>query len=206
MKYGYLPGLMWCVFAQGFKKHLYMVSDKNVNDLMRSAHRKYKKILSDVQEFDKDDRFIFNILSAAMLAAVYLSLDKKTEVESLTEYYAESMDNFIMRLFLKKSNRYTEDYQKALQKGTQKSKSRNNLYSWVYDFEWGDDINSFTAAFHICGICYLLNSLGIGEITPAMCRYDYTMAEKAGTEFTRQYTLALGGRYCDCHYNNRRAE
>lgn len=82
MKYGYLPWLIWCVFARGFKKHLYMVSDKNVNDLMRSAHRKYKKILSDVQEFDKDDRFIFNILSAAMLAAVYLSLDKKMKLRA----------------------------------------------------------------------------------------------------------------------------
>ncbi|BAK98679.1 hypothetical protein OBV_14810 [Oscillibacter valericigenes Sjm18-20] len=31
-----------------------------------------------------------------------------------------------------------------------------------------------------------------------MCTYDYDMAEQGGTVFTRQYTLASGGTYCDC--------
>ncbi len=204
MKYGYLPKLMWCVFAPNFKRNLNIISDENKGTVMRRAHKRYKEILSEVQEFDKDDRFILNILSAAMLAALYLTLDKKPSVSDLTEYYAKAMDNGIMRMRLKKGNQYTDTYQNMLREDAQKSKRRSNPYSWIYDYEPGDDINSFTATFHTCGICYLMNLLGIGEITPALCKYDYTMAEQSGTEFTREYTIAAGGKYCDCHYKNKK--
>lgn len=204
MKYGYLPKLMWRVFAPNFKKQLNTISSENTKKVMNTAHKKYKEILADIQEFDKDDRFILNILSASMLAAVYLSLDNKPDVGALTDYYAKSMNNLIMRIHLRKSNQFTANYQDTLREDAKKSKKRINPYSWVYDFREGDDINSFTATFHTCGICYLLNSLGIPEIAPALCRYDYTMAEQTGTEFTRKYTIASGGKYCDCHYKNRR--
>ena len=200
MKYGYLQKLMWCVFSPGFKKNLNLISADDAKATMRSAHGKYKKILSDVQEFDKDDRFILNIISAAMLATVYLSLDKKPAVEALTDYYASAMDNFVMSFYLKHTDRYTFTYQNALREDAEKSKRRNNPYSWVYDYQPGEDLNRFTATFHACGICHLLNSLGIGKITPALCRYDYTMAQKSGSEFTREYTIASGGAFCDCHY------
>ena len=42
------------------------------------------------------------------------------------------------------------------------------------------------------------------QLTPALCRLDYTMSEAGGvTNFVRQYTLASGGPYCDCGYKKK---
>jgi len=42
------------------------------------------------------------------------------------------------------------------------------------------------------------------DLTPALCRLDYTMSEAGGvTDFVRQHTLASGGPYCDCGYKKK---
>ena len=104
MKYGLLPKTMWAVFAPTFKKNLHIISAQNPNAIMKNAHARYREILNQVQEFDKGDNFILNILSAAMLAAVYLELDKKPNIEQLTEFYQCAMGNFVMRIYLKNTN------------------------------------------------------------------------------------------------------
>lgn len=49
-----------------------------------------------------------------------------------------------------------------------------------------------------------MQELGLYDLTPAMCRLDYTMAEAGGAaNFARQYTLASGGPYCDCGYQKK---
>ena len=200
MKYALLPKAMWAVFAPSFKRELHLITDDAPQKIMTGAHKKYKEILSSIPEFDKDDRFIVNILSAAMLASVYLGLSKKPTLDAMTEYYERASDNFIMRRHLKNSNQFTEKYQQKLKMSAEKSRSRNNPYSWIFDYVPGKNIESFTANFYTCGICQLMNTLGIGEIIPAMCKYDYTMAKMSGTIFTREQTLASGGSCCDCHY------
>ena len=46
-----------------------------------------------------------------------------------------------------------------------------------------------------------MKELGLYDLTPALCRLDYTMSEAGGvTNFVRQYTLASGSPYCDCGY------
>ena len=53
-------------------------------------------------------------------------------------------------------------------------------------------------------ICVLMKELGLYDLTPALCRLDYTMSEAGGvTNFERQYTLASGGPYCDCGYKKK---
>ena len=42
------------------------------------------------------------------------------------------------------------------------------------------------------------------DLTPAMCRLDYTMSDAGcASDFVREYTLASGGPYCDCGYHKR---
>ena len=54
------------------------------------------------------------------------------------------------------------------------------------------------------GMCVLMKELGLYDLTPALCRLDYTMSEAGGvTNFVRQYTLASGGPYCDCGYKKK---
>ena len=50
----------------------------------------------------------------------------------------------------------------------------------------------------------LMKELGLYDLTPALCRLDYTMSEAgAATNFVRQYTLASGGLDCDCGYKKK---
>ena len=79
-----------------------------------------------------------------------------------------------------------------------------NPYSWNMElYEYPDD-SGYEGRFTKCGICALMKKLGLYDLTPALCRLDYTMSEAGGvTDFVRQYTLASGGPYCDCGYKKK---
>lgn len=200
MKMGLLPRGMWMLFQGSFAKRLPLLGVPMPDHLMEKAKTRYREIIGSMEPFGENDALEMNILSAAMLAAVYLTLPEKPEVKAVERYYAAAMDNAVMRLFLKRSNNYTAKYQSNLAASAQRSRRSTNLYSWRFVYTPGPTLDSFDAVFDHCGICHLFTKLGMKDIVPAMCAYDYTMAEKTGTVFTRQYTLAGGGPYCDCHY------
>ena len=79
-----------------------------------------------------------------------------------------------------------------------------NPYSWNMDFLPYPDGSGYEARFTKCGICALMQKLRLYDLTPAMCRLDYTMSEAGEkTNFVREYTLASGGPYCDCGYKKK---
>lgn len=79
-----------------------------------------------------------------------------------------------------------------------------NPYSWNMEFYEYPDGSGYEGRFTKCGICVLMKKLGLYDLTPALCRLDYTMSESGGaTDFVRQYTLASGGPYCDCGYKKK---
>ena len=205
MKYGFMPKLMWTVYKGTFKKQLSeTLREENPKDVMKSAHKKYKEILSDIDEFEKGDRFLINILSCAMLAAVLLSVKNKYTVEEVRLYYRKAMcENFLTKAASTKSKSYTEKGRAKLKEQAKKSEKNTNPYSWKFTVEDGETINQYTATFYTCGICYLMTKLGLKEYIPAMCTLDYDMAAMNNTVFTREYTLAGGGKYCDCHYDHK---
>lgn len=201
MKYGFLPRAMWAVFSGSFERAIGSVLHiKGGKAIMKQAHVKYRAILADVDEFPAGDRFRFNILSCATFAAVYLSLPQRPDVAAMTEYYRTAMDTPIMRMAARKSTNYTRAGRDALKSDAEVSQRRTNPYSWTFTVEDGATMNEYTATFTYCGIFYLMRKLGIGEITPALCHFDYDMAAMNNTVFTRKYTLASGGPCCDCHY------
>lgn len=66
------------------------------------------------------------------------------------------------------------------------------------------DGSGYEARFSKCGICALMQELGLSDLTSAMCHLDYAMSEAGGvTNFVRKYTLASGGPYCDCGYKKK---
>ena len=99
---------------------------------------------------------------------------------------------------------YTEKGRARLKAFARKSQSITNPYDWKFTVEDGETINQYTATFYTCGICTLMNRLGLSEYIPAMCAFDYDMAAMNNTKFTREFTLATGGPYCDCHYDHSR--
>ena len=204
MKCGLLPRGMWLVFQKSFRRQLCLITREDPQAVMKEARITYRSILLDIPDFDKGDRFLVNILSAAMLAAVYLNLREKPELSAITEYYHKAMtENTVMKHFLKHSDSYSEKTQAKLAWQAAASQTRKNPYSWKFRYEPGTDRNSYSCYFDTCGIWHLFQTLGIPEITPAMWTYDYDMAELSGSVFTRQNTLAGGGPCCDCHYQKK---
>ena len=205
MKYGFMQKLMWAGYKGSFKKQLSeTLKESEPKEVIESAHKKYKEILSDVDEFEKGDGFLINILSCAMLSAVLLSVKNKYTVEEVRVYYRKAIcENFLTKVFSKSSKSYTEKGRAKLKKKAKKSESNTNPYSWKFTVEDGKTLNQYTATFYTCGICYLMTKLGLKEYIPAMCTLDYDMAKMNNTVFTREYTLAGGGKYCDCHYDHK---
>ena len=201
MKIEFMPHAMWAVFEPSFKKHFSILGDSNASAVMKKAKLKYRDIISDIPPFGKDDILLVNLFSATMVAAVYLSLEKRPSLAQITKYYDAAMsDNLIMSAFLKSRNYYSKGYQKSLSRQAEQSQHSINPYAWKFRYAAGLSIECFDTFFDQCGICFLFAKLGIAEIIPALCAYDYGMAKWTNTEFSRKYTLAEGGPVCDCHY------
>lgn len=203
MKYGLLPRGMWFLYRGSFQRALQTVlKEPDPASVMRKAHREYRAILERVDEFDRGDKFVVNILSCAMLAAVLQNETLPCDVETVRRYYEAAMNNAVTRFAVTHANTYTAKGQAAMRRRAERSRQIQNPYSWKFTYEAGASVNQYTATFSSCGICYLMGKLGLEQYTPAMCAYDYPMNAMAGTEFTRAYTLAGGGPYCDCHYSH----
>lgn len=204
MKYSALPKLMWMVFKKDFKKQLTETfNESNPKQVMKNAHLRYKEILAGVDKFKKGDRFLMNILSCAMLSSILLTVENKYDLETVRVYYRKVMcENTILKSKAKKSKSYTLKGREKLKKSAEESMSNENPYSWKFTVEEGKTLNQYVATFYTCGICYLMRKLGLEEYIPAMCSLDYDMARLNNTKFTRKFTLASGGKYCDCHYDH----
>lgn len=200
----FMPAAMWNIFEKSFKKNLYIFEVGDEKKLMKKAKEKYKEIIRDIPPYGKNDILPETIMSAATLAAIYLSLPKKPDIEKVEEYYRRSMSgNRIMTARLTSTKNFSKGYQQSLSKQAERSQKATNPYTWRFKFYPGDSLDSFTAIFDKCGICELFKALGISDITPALCKYDYEMAKYTNTVFTREYTLASGGYVCDCHYQKK---
>ena len=209
MKIFGMPIGMWLLFEQSFREKLVTeigTSRIEAGEITKRAHKKYCEIVEKLPEFEKDDRFKMNILSCAMLAAFLLSLPEKPDVETVADYYREAMMTEPMKLFCRLSgkNKFTDNDISSLRETAAKKAADRNPYSWNMDFLPYPDGSGYEARFTKCGICFLMQELGLFEYVPAMCRLDYTMSDAGGaTVFVREYTLASGGPYCDCGYRKK---
>ena len=209
MKMRGVPGAMWTLSAHSFRQNLTTVlgiDAPTAKAVTKQAKRKYQKILADLPDFERGDRFLTNEVNCAMLAAFILSMPTRPTVEALTDYYVRAMMPPPMRLFCRLSakNKFTASDIEAMQETAAFRAADRNPYSWNMDFLPYPDGNGYEARFTKCGICALMQKLGLYDLTPAMCRLDYTMSEAGGrTHFVREYTLASGGPHCDCGYKKK---
>lgn len=210
MKYAGMPMGMWALFAGSFRKQLTAVfgyAPDSARAITAKAKPEYKKIIAKLPEFEKADRFQMNIVNCAMLGAFVLSMPERPDVARLTDHYARAMMTGPMRWFCRKSgkSKFTEKDIAGMKATATLKAADRNPYSWNMDFYPYPDGSGYEARFTRCGICTLLKELGLYDLTPAMCRLDYTMSEAGGTaDFVREYTLASGGPYCDCGYHKKK--
>ena len=209
MRYAGMPMAMWVVFAGSFQKQLTAVFGYDADTaktVTRKAKLKYKEIISDLPEFEKEDRFLMNIVNCAMIGAFILSMPERPDVETLTDYYEKAVMTKLIKWIFRQSGKqkYTPKDIAGL-KATAKLKAADrNPYSWNMEFYEYPDNSGYEARFSKCGICALMKKLGLYDLTPALCHLDYPMNDADGrTEFVRKYTLASGGPYCDCGYKKK---
>ena len=203
MRYGFIQRLMWTGFKGTFRKQLSKSFDeRNPAEVIKNASKKYRKILSGVDEFEKGDHFLMNILSCTMLSVVLLLTKKIFPGRSPRLLPQGDVRKLSDESSRQKSRAYTAKGRELLKSQAKESEKNTNPYSWKFSVEDGETLNQYTATFHTCGVCFLMTKLGLKEYIPAMCSLDYDMAALNNTEFSREFTLAGGGKYCDCHYNH----
>ena len=210
MKYIGMPMGMWTLFAGSFRERLTAVLGYDADTakaIAQKAKPKYKKILADLPEFEKGDRFRMNIIGCAMLGAFVLSMPCRPDVESLTDYYENAQMTPLMKWFCRRSgkSKFTPGDIARMKATAARKAADRNPYSWNMDFIEYPDGSGYEGRFTKCGICTLMKELGLYDLTPAMCHLDYAMSAAGGvTDFVREYTLASGGPYCDCGYQKKR--
>jgi hypothetical protein len=200
---------MWALFGSSFRKNLSAVlgyEPKAAAELTKRAKKKYRELIAKVPEFEKQDRFKMNLVNCAMLSAFLLNMEEKPELDKLTEYYERAMMTGLMRWFCRMSGR-SKFSQKDIQslRATEALRAADrNPYSWNMELYEYPDGSGYEARFTRCGICTLMRELGLEAQIPAMCHLDYAMnAAGESSTFTRRYTLASGGPYCDCGYRKK---
>ena len=209
MRYSGMPRGMWMLFGKSFRKNLTSALKYDENTafmITEKAKKRYREIIEKLPEFEKGDRFKMNIVSCVMLCAFFLCMPEKPSVDDATKYYRDSMLTGAMKMFCRlKAKRKFSEKDIAGMKATAKMRAADrNPYSWNMTFHPYPDGSGYEARFTKCGICTLMRELGLSELTPAMCRLDYTMSEAGGADtFIRTYTLASGGPYCDCGYKKK---
>ena len=209
MNYIGTPKGMWLLFHRSFREKLVSVLDfdrTTAAETEKKALPKYREIIAGLPEFEKADRFKMNIVNCAMLAAFYLNMERKPDLEQMTEYYKQAMMTGLMKWFCRMSGKkkFSEKDIAGMKATAALRAADRNPYSWNMEYLPYPDGSGYEARFTKCGICTLMTELGIQEIVSAMCHLDYTMSEAGGaSEFVRQYTLASGGPYCDCGYKKK---
>lgn len=209
MKYVGMPMGMWLLYSKSFRDHLVFVFDydlKTADEVTAKAKWKYRSIIESLPEFEKEDRFKMNIVNCALVSAFILNMPERPSVEKLTEFYAKAMMNELTKKFfaLAGKNKFSAEDLKGMRQTADLDAADRNPYSWNMDLLEFKEGSGYEARFTKCGICTLMNELGLYDLVPAMCSFDYTMAEAAGTyDFVREYTLASGGPYCDCGYKRK---
>ena len=209
MKYLGMPAGMWALFAGSFRRHLtdeLGYTRRTAEKITREAHREYLRLIAGLPAFEKGDRFRMNIVNCAMLAAFVLRMPERPTVEALTAYYRAAMMTGAMRWFCRRGGKrkFSRRDMEGMRRTAALNAADRNPYSWNMELLPYPDGSGYEARFTKCGICALMDKLGLADLVPAMCSLDYAMSEAAGTmEFVREYTLASGGPYCDCGYRKR---
>ena len=144
MKYTVMPMGMWYLFRKSFRDNLVAIlkyDQETADAITAKAKWKYRSIIEKLPEFEKEDRFLMNIVNCAMLSAFILSMPEHPAVEMLTDYYAESMMIEPMKLFcrLQGRNKFSPEDLKEMRETAKMKAADRNPYSWNMDlYEYKD--------------------------------------------------------------------
>ena len=67
----------------------YAATKEEAKQIAHNAKTRYRKVIEDLPEFEKGDRFKMNIVSCAMYGAFCLNMKKLPSIQSLKQEYAQ---------------------------------------------------------------------------------------------------------------------
>ena len=208
---------MWTLFHGSFERQLtekFGLSAQKAKTVTAGAKPKYKEIITDLPEFEKEDRFKMNIVNCAMLGAYILNMPKRPDVETLTAYYVvcrdvtsldeiEAMEGELFLPSFRKLSRIklinvnNPIIKRLLHKAFCNAKKQCD--------KWGDykmyvapyDKNKpIYYEFTQCPAAEFAKAHGLEEVMPALCNPDYTGMELIHAKLVRTTACANGDR-CD---------
>ena len=174
MRWNGMPMAIWAVFAKSFEKQLTEVLGYDRTPHVRSrktAKLKYKEIIAKLPEFEKVIRFQHEHRGCAMLGAFVLCMPRRPDTESLTVYYENAQMTPLMKWFCRRSGK--SKFTPKDIAGMKATAARKQLTATPSRGTWTSS-SARTAAvmrgrFTKCGICTLMQELGLYDLTPAMC-------------------------------------
>jgi hypothetical protein len=204
MIYGLTARSVWKSFSQNYQYELAKILHlTTADDIVARSMPKYKEIVAKIEEIKEGGFYLNEILVAAVMASIYMTLDEKPPIEKMIEINKKvALKNKTMQRLAISEKKYTPDGQKKIAKEAEKSMTKTNPYDWKYTYEAGESCHKYSIYYHQCGVVHLYKELGIEELIPAMCCLDYQRANMNNTLFTRESTIAEGAEVCDCHFNH----
>ena len=206
MNYAGMPQGMWILFSGSFRKNLsgmLAYDRKEASKTAAAAKKEYRKIISSLPAFERQDRFKMITVNCALYCAYLLALAKRPDKDEAAAYYRRAMMTRPMKWYCRitERRRFTKcDLEKKRKAAGLKAADRNR-YSYNVSFLPYEDGTGYEIRYTHCGICTLMRELGLYEYVPGMCLLEYDMSKAGGiTEFKRAYTFPTGGPYCDCGY------
>ena len=212
MKYRGLPSMMWICARRSFKRELWHTlhfTKEEAHEITKKAHLEYEAIIKRLPLFEKSDRYEANIVNCALFSAYILHMPYKPTIEEMTLFYSKAMMTKPVKAYYRLQGlaMFSPSDIKSQQKTAALKAADRNPYSWRMVYLPYKDGSGYECRFDRCGICVLMNELGLKEYISAMCHLDYEMtAAGKKADFIRQYTLASGGPYCDCGYKKKNKE
>ncbi|MDD2213588.1 MAG: L-2-amino-thiazoline-4-carboxylic acid hydrolase [Oscillospiraceae bacterium] len=209
MNYIGMPLAIWVLFSKSFQVQLtkeFAYDAATAKKVTEKAKAKYRHLIRELPAFEQADPFKMNLVSCAMLGAYVLAMPERPNADRLADYYARAMLTPVLRWFCRRrgKNIFTPQAIERMKTASALKAADRNPFSWNLDFYGYPDGSGYEVRFSKCGICTLMQKLGLYDLTPALCRLDYTMSDAGGaTDFKRNCTLASGGPYCDCGYKRR---
>ncbi len=175
-----------------------------LRQILSAAKKEYKAILARIPPMGgTQNMMIGNMYQGAYALALYRQIRGKVSLEQYQQYILDGMRGSAMvKKRASKVDMFSDATRKRFADGADWAKQNRETYPWTWQFtvSGGNDDSDFYVTFTNCGLCHLLKTEGLPELTPLLCETDYVTVEMAGARLTRTKTLAEGAECCDFVY------
>jgi hypothetical protein len=199
-------GFMGMLFSKMFEKTVYEYTSKAVPqiDMRRFKKKHMAEYRAMVARTPSVGSMKENMFAPVMYLACYGFSYYKADPKLITMEVFDGMIDAICKSDIMKRVYQGKDCFDRKQidsyvRGSRRSKKKEYLMDWVFDFSYDLTVPEYYVTYHECGVCKIARQEGLQFLTPHMCVMDYPTIEYKGGKLLRTKTLSSGGDCCDFH-------